>query len=358
MPDFLMPLASFLVGACVGSFLNVAIYRVPLGLSVNDPKRSFCPVCKKPIPWYLNIPLLSWLLLRGKCAECGCRIPIRYWLVELLTAAAFTLVWLLWPGLAAPLLMGWAALAIVISFIDIEHLAVYPAQTWSGAALALAAVALEPSLIGAEDSLDALKAGVIGLTAGYLLIRLVIELGKLVFGRKEYKFAQPAAWSLRDAQTEQEEVMLILDGEEIPWSFLFSRPSDKVILEQATLSVDNGPPSSGVVTITPLHLECDGVSHDLEKVTSVSGTTAKAVIPREAMGLGDANVMAMVCALTGWRSIPIVILSACLLGILSALPQRLGWGARLPFGPLLLAGGVFWLLYGQVAWEHYLSLFP
>ena len=61
---------AFLIGACIGSFLNVVIYRVPLGLSVNEPKRSFCPKCKAAIPMSLNIPLLSWLWLRGKCSNC------------------------------------------------------------------------------------------------------------------------------------------------------------------------------------------------------------------------------------------------------------------------------------------------
>ena len=60
---------AFLIGACIGSFLNVVIYRVPLGMSVNEPKRSFCPKCKNPIPMRLNFPLVSWLWLRGKCKE-------------------------------------------------------------------------------------------------------------------------------------------------------------------------------------------------------------------------------------------------------------------------------------------------
>ena len=69
--EVLLQFLVFMMGAGIGSFLNVVIYRLPLGISVNNPRRSFCPACKKQIPWYRNIPLLSWLQLRGKCAECA-----------------------------------------------------------------------------------------------------------------------------------------------------------------------------------------------------------------------------------------------------------------------------------------------
>src|SRR5262245_9911904 len=88
---------AFILGAAVGSFLNVCIYRLPRDLSVNRPRRSFCPACRQEIRWYHNIPLISWLLLRGRCANCGNKIAFRYFAVELLTALLFLAVWLNFP---------------------------------------------------------------------------------------------------------------------------------------------------------------------------------------------------------------------------------------------------------------------
>ena len=88
MPTPVLLAFVFVIGAVIGSFLNVVIHRAPKGMSISWPG-SHCPACKHPIRWYDNVPILGWLWLRGRCRDCGEKISIRYPLVELLVAALF-----------------------------------------------------------------------------------------------------------------------------------------------------------------------------------------------------------------------------------------------------------------------------
>lgn len=109
-------------GACVGSFLNVCIVRIPRGKSVIWPP-SHCPSCEHRISWWENIPLVSYIILRGKCRQCGERISIQYFLVELITALLSIAVW--WYLHELRLYLAYFLLfvspLIVIAFIDLEH---------------------------------------------------------------------------------------------------------------------------------------------------------------------------------------------------------------------------------------------
>ena len=88
-----LAIVSFIIGSCIGSFLNVVIYRLPRNLSVNQPRRSFCPNCNYKIPVYLNIPIISWIILRGKCKNCSAKVSIQYLIVEVITGILFLLCW-------------------------------------------------------------------------------------------------------------------------------------------------------------------------------------------------------------------------------------------------------------------------
>ena len=87
----ILALLAFVAGLLIGSFLNVCIFRLPRDLSVVTPARSFCPECEATIAWYDNIPVVSYLLLGGRCRHCKAHIPVRYLIVEIATGAAFAL---------------------------------------------------------------------------------------------------------------------------------------------------------------------------------------------------------------------------------------------------------------------------
>jgi len=115
-----MSIIVFIFGAIVGSFLNVCIYRLPRDKSIIVPN-SFCPHCEKPIKYYDNVPILSYIILRGKCRYCNAKISIKYPIVEFITASLFTLLYEInGLSLELPVMMLFVALLIVISFIDLE----------------------------------------------------------------------------------------------------------------------------------------------------------------------------------------------------------------------------------------------
>ncbi len=111
----------FIFGACIGSFLNVCIYRIPEGKSIIFPS-SFCPQCKNNIPFYCNIPILSYLFLRGQCKFCKNPISIRYPLIEALTGI-FAILLFLKFGLTITFGFWFVFISVLItiSFIDFDH---------------------------------------------------------------------------------------------------------------------------------------------------------------------------------------------------------------------------------------------
>ncbi len=121
MPEWFILLSLFLFGSAVGSFLNVCILRMPKEMSIAYPA-SHCPVCKKPIPFYFNIPLISYIILGGKCRNCKTPISFQYFFVELITPLTAVLLYFFF-GLSLPLLLSFifSAALIVITFIDLEH---------------------------------------------------------------------------------------------------------------------------------------------------------------------------------------------------------------------------------------------
>ena len=349
---------AFVLGACIGSFLNVCIYRLPLGLSVNEPRRSFCPACKYPIPFWQNVPLASWLLLRGRCANCAAPISFRYFGVELLTGLLFLAVWMkvwAWGSLSWPpqswvlALPYWimAALFIVATFIDFEHFIIPDEITLGGTAAGVLLSFAIPLLHGQEAHLLGAVWALVGAAVGYGTLWLVVQLGKAAFGKKRLSFPEPEpfSWTRRG-----EEADLVVGQEKMLWSDFFYRGNERVLLQCNWIEIDGERFEKAAA-----HCECDWLhlgerKWELVKVDMMRGEVSDVTLPREAMGFGDVKFIACIGAFLGWKAVFFTVMSASTFGavvglVAIALGQR-QWSARIPFGPYLALGALVWFFTG------------
>ncbi len=172
--DILYQIFAFIYGLCIGSFMNVCIYRVPLNRSLIRPA-SACPRCGRPIPFYDNIPVISFLLLRGRCRNCGAGISARYPLVELLGGlTALAVVTRFGPSLPALVYFLFISALIVVTFIDIDHRIIPDVISLPGIGLGLAASFLLPRT-GLVDALLGILLGGGSLLAVAVAYRLVAK---------------------------------------------------------------------------------------------------------------------------------------------------------------------------------------
>ena len=168
-------LLSIILGGIWGSFANVCIHRIPLNQSVAV-KRSYCPNCGKTIKWFDNIPLISFILLRGKCRDCNKKIGSQYFLVELLSVLSFLLIYYLFGISITSLLFAILSIFfIIIFFIDLKHFIIPNTLTFPLMAIGFIK-SFDPNLNTNifPNYLNSLLGGIIG----YLIIWTIIYLYK------------------------------------------------------------------------------------------------------------------------------------------------------------------------------------
>ena len=186
----------FWLGACIGSFLNVCIYRIPRDESIVHP-RSHCPHCNTLIPWYLNLPVLSWLLLRGRCRFCRDPISPRYLLVELLAAVLFLAILFQLPpfphllamrrlhdALLVPVYIVFAGGLILGTFVDFEFMEIPDSVSIGGTVAGLVFSALVPAMHGTTVWHRSLLAAALAAALGAGVLWVVGWLGEKAFKKE------------------------------------------------------------------------------------------------------------------------------------------------------------------------------
>ncbi|PKL46168.1 MAG: hypothetical protein CVV39_07560 [Planctomycetes bacterium HGW-Planctomycetes-1] len=377
LPDGLLIAFLFAVGACVGSFLNVVIYRLPKDLSLIHPG-SGCPACKTPIAFYDNIPLLSWLLLLGKCRKCKAKISPRYFIVELLTALLF--VALYWIYFQTSLRRGTGgffeggyllylvhiimlAAFIAASAIDLELSVIPLSICWFVTAVgfvgsAIAGFVYAPEVIRGYDLFPTASAKFAVLAAG-ALAGLIISIFLLLTGliKTSYPSEKQETETTESAQPENynhrlemlKEVIFLLP-------IILGAFAAFKIYKNVPRFTDWWIDFSQVPVISGLFGSLWGylIGCAVVWITRILGTL---VFGREAMGLGDVHLMGAAGAVLG----PLPVVAAFFIAPFFGL----SWAAfcmffkkirQIPYGPFLSMGvfAVMILHNAVISWLQFI----
>ncbi len=189
-----------ILGLVTGSFLNVCVYRLPEGKSVIMPGSS-CPHCGHKILWYDNIPVLSFLMLMGRCRFCKKRISTRYIVIELLTAILFTLVVINFGITPIALVyIIFCSSLIAATFIDFEHHIIPDEITCGGIIIGFAVSFLFPELHATANRLYAIRDSLLGAVTGAALIYAIAWFGTKLFSKKLKEIGEDSAMGMGDVK--------------------------------------------------------------------------------------------------------------------------------------------------------------
>jgi leader peptidase (prepilin peptidase)/N-methyltransferase len=350
-----------LFGACVGSFLNVCIHRIPIdGLSISRPRNSFCPKCRNRIRWYDNIPVLSWLCLGAKCRDCRAPISARYPAIELLVAGLFLALWVrsgpdTVEDLRSAALWGtlvfWCAVfsvMVVISWIDIDHRIIPDELSVTGGALALL---VAPLLVDVPHdrtgyallarALAPLDLSFAPAAAGAVQGGLALLLGAAAMAAmrrfsRDWEGNRRTWWGTRWAGAVGAALGIVAGG-------LLCRPGWL-----------DGPTAASLIPALLGSAAGAGTIHAI-------GILGKWAFRKDAMGFGDVKLMGFLGAFLGPVGALLAIVLASFLGSVIGIGVRVVTrSSTIPFGPFLCAGAAILVLGNEPvhdALRWYLDLF-
>ncbi len=404
-PFHLWTVVFFIFGSMVGSFLNVCIHRMPIEQSVVNPP-SHCPSCKYSIPWYLNLPIITWIVLKGKCANCGDRISPRYLGVEVLTGFLFMAVWLTHGSetpIASLALCVLLAGFVVATFIDLEHYIIPDEITIGGMFVGAILSFLIPSLHYAATRFEAFERCLWGMLAGAGSIYLMLTLGKVFFGKKQFELlpdskivfgesgfeifekqepspdkaelgketehssikndSDPESNSpeeintdLQSSKQRSESVNHVKDpnptpSDRVEYGELFYRASDAVQLEAKSVLFGEKRYENVPFRLSQSRLLIGDDTFDPQNVDEpIEVVTDAIVLPREAMGFGDVKFMGAIGAFLGWQAVLFTLLVSSFVGALIGVSliamKKREASQAIPYGPYLALAAAIWVYFG------------
>ncbi|MBR0459412.1 MAG: prepilin peptidase [Victivallales bacterium] len=387
---------AFIIGSCIGSFLNVVTWRLPRGQSLIYPP-SQCPHCGHRIRAWENIPILSWLALRARCSGCHQPISIRYPLGEAATGLLFTSVWLAvyFRNLPFALLPGYFLLTGALlsgAWLDIVHRFIPDEVNFFGMASALIlAIALPSSRLALQATsapaqnrifLDAalrlLRACGVPFLSPMLTALLDCLLGILV----GILLLAVFAWCFQRLLGErhplpQIKLRLTANGAENPsdkptaticlWKDLLEEDEEVTIHGKLLDGWKDAPAGTAQLLATRQGLTVDGEFRSWKALPNgILVQVERCSMPRDVMGGGDIKMLGMIGGFLGADAVIFILLFAALFGFLCAgglfafrlahkntkqLPKVSTWLTALPFGPFLALSAYLWMLFGNLFFQ-------
>jgi len=364
-----------LLGAVVGSFANVVIYRLPRGESVVHPG-SRCPSCDRRLGVVDLVPVLSYLALGGRCRTCKARISPRYPLVEAAMALLFAAIALRWPALdvgAAMLpLMAVAALLVMAAIIDIEHYVLPDVLTLPAVVVGV----LGAYLTGLAPDLPRPSAALVGAMAGAGVLVLINRIGALVLRR--FADTKERLWPVSLDQVNIAAVAGAFGGVTIgllvglasvvttliarrqlrlPEPLAYGLWLVGLVFSTTTLTVPTSTAVAGSVLAAGAWALIGAAYWWIADLVRGEEEPDEADDEPVAMGFGDVKLAAAIGAILGWEKLLVAIFFAVTLGAIGGVAARLAGGSRLvPFGPYLVAGGLIALFVGDAVIAWYFGL--
>ncbi len=350
--EALLVVIGFAFGAVCGSFFNVVIYRLPLGQSIVMPP-SHCMKCGEPIRWYDNIPLISYIVLGGRCRSCKEPYSFRYFLVELLTAVLFALVvsryveittgGAVLKGIGLTLFYLFFVGGMVVSaFTDLDHKIIPNEVTYPGVPIGLVGAFLFPAMMGLPDSAhwkSLLLSFVSSVGAGGSLLAVGEVVKRAI---KPHVVTAPIAGTFRLASSSDSSPRFSV-GQEVEATDILG-----VVAENGA---EKEIPADFYGAIAEM-LVTNG--------QRVEAGQPLAHIRKEALGMGDVKLLAVIGAFLGWKLALLTVLLSSVVGLMGHVAlvvfKRSEWHAEIPFGVYIVPASLISYFVGGSLIRWYVSV--